>query len=93
MCARAHARACSLMREQGREKFFSREGFSVALEPILELALVNQADFELTRSACLCLLSAGIKGMHYHCPAVCVNLIVQSREEVYGMRANRDHQE
>ena len=27
---------------------FSRQGFSVALEPVLELALVDQASFELT---------------------------------------------
>ena len=28
--------------------FFLRQGFSVALEPVLELALVDQADLELT---------------------------------------------
>ena len=28
--------------------FFFRQGFSVVLEPILELALVDQAVFELT---------------------------------------------
>ena len=46
---------------------FSRQGFSVALETILELALVDQVVLELTRSTCLCLPSAGIKGVHYHC--------------------------
>ena len=34
---------------------FSRQGFSVALEPVLELALVDQTGLELTY---LCLLSA-----------------------------------
>ena len=29
--------------------FFSRQGFSVALEPVLELALVDQAGLELTK--------------------------------------------
>ena len=28
--------------------YFSRQGFSVALEPVLELALVDQAGLELT---------------------------------------------
>ena len=30
--------------------FSSRKGFSVALEPVLELALVEQAGFELTEN-------------------------------------------
>ena len=29
--------------------YFSRQGFSVALEPVLELALVDQAGLELTK--------------------------------------------
>ena len=47
--------------------FFSpRQGFFVDLEPVLELALVDQAGLELQRSACLRLLSAGIKGVRRH---------------------------
>ena len=41
-----HANVCIY-----REQFFfgfSRQGFSVALEPLLELALVDQAGLELT---------------------------------------------
>ena len=35
---------------------------------LLELALVDKAGLSsFQRSACLCLLSAGIKGMHHHC--------------------------
>ena len=45
--------------------WFLRQGFSTALESVLELALVDQAGLELT-SACLCLPRAGIKGMRHH---------------------------
>ena len=37
----------------------------MALEPVLELS-GNQAGLELTRSTCLCLLSAGIRGVCHH---------------------------
>ena len=33
--------------------YFSRQGFSVSLEPVLELALIDQADLKLTE---ICLL-------------------------------------
>ena len=42
---------------------FLRQGFSVALEPVLELVLVHQAGLELTE---IRLPSAGIKGMYHH---------------------------
>ena len=38
---------------------FSRQGFSVALEPVLKITLVDQVGLELSE---ICL--------HYHCPAV-----------------------
>ena len=41
---------------------FPRHGFSLALEPVLELAVVDLADVEVTE-ICLCLPSAEIKGM------------------------------
>ena len=44
----------------------SRQGFSVALVPVLELAPVDQAGLELTK---IRLRSAGIKGVRHHCPA------------------------
>ena len=47
--------------------FFLRQGFSVALEPVLELALVDQAGLELTEFRLP--PNAGIKGLHHHCPA------------------------
>ena len=47
---------------------FLRQDFFVALKPVLELALVNQADLDSQISAYLCLTSAGIKGVHHHCP-------------------------
>ena len=52
-----------------RMYFFSflRKDFSVALEPILELALVDQAGSNSQRSTCFCLLRAGIKDMRHHC--------------------------
>ena len=44
---------------------FSRQGFSVALEPVLELAFVEQAGLELTETHLFGLPSAGIKGVRY----------------------------
>ena len=38
-----------------------RQGFSVALEPVLELALVDQVGLELTEIYLPCLPSAGLK--------------------------------
>ena len=38
----------------------------MALEPVLELALVDQAGLELTEILSLCFLCAGIKGVHHH---------------------------
>ena len=53
--------------------FFTFEtGFlCVALEPVLELALVDQTRLASNsqRSACLWLPSTGIKGVHHHRPA------------------------
>ena len=43
---------------------FLRQGFSVTLEPVLELALVEQAGLELRDI--LLPLTAGIKGVCYH---------------------------
>ena len=48
---------------------FSRQGFSVALEPVLELAFVDQADVDFTEICTLCLPSAGIKGIPHDCLA------------------------
>ena len=45
----------------------TQEQIYTYLEPILELALIDQAGPELTE---ILLLSAGIKGMHHHRPAV-----------------------
>ena len=45
---------------------YSSQGFSVALEPVIELALVDQAGLELTEICCLCLPNAGIKGVRHH---------------------------
>ena len=39
---------------------------SVVLEPVLELALVDQVGLKLTEIRLLCLLSAGIKGRCHH---------------------------
>ena len=49
--------------------FFSTQGFSV--QPWLSWAIhfVDQAGLLTQKSACLCLPSAGIKGMQHHCPA------------------------
>lgn len=44
---------------------FTRQGFSIALDPVLEFTLVDQASTELTE-LCLCLLSAGFKGVCHH---------------------------
>ena len=48
---------------------FLRQGFSVALKAVLELTLQTRLALNSQRSTCLCLLSAGIKGMHHHYPA------------------------
>ena len=53
---------------------FLRQGFSVVLEPVLELTLIDQAGLELTE-ICLCLLSAGIKGVSHYSPAHNVSFI------------------
>ena len=48
---------------------FSKTGFlCVALEPVLELALWTKLASNSHRSACLCLLSTGIKGVRHHSP-------------------------
>ena len=49
--------------------FFSRQGFSVALEPVLELPLVDQVDLELRDQLAAAHLGNGIKGVCHHCPA------------------------
>ena len=50
--------------------FFLSQGLlCVALEPVLDLAFVDQAKLELTEIClclCLCLPSAGIKGVRHH---------------------------
>ena len=46
--------------------FLLRQGFSEALEPVLELSLVDQAGIELTD---ISLPSVGIKGVRHHRPA------------------------
>ena len=43
---------------------FSRQGLSVALEPVLKLALVDKDGLELREIHLSCLPSAGIKGVH-----------------------------
>ena len=48
--------------------------FSVALEPVQELALVDQAGLKLTEIRLPLCLSAGIKGVSHHCPAFYVSL-------------------
>ena len=48
---------------------FSRQGFSVALEPVLELPLVDQVDLELRDQLAPAHLGNGIKGVCHHCPA------------------------
>ena len=45
---------------------FQDRVFSVALEPVLELALVAQAGLELTEIRLPLPPSAGIKGVHHH---------------------------
>ena len=50
---------------------FLRQGFSVDLEPVLELALVDQAGFELTEIHLpLGLKRHGVKGVCHQHPAV-----------------------
>ena len=50
--------------------WFFRDRVSLyLLEPILELVLVDQLAWNSQTSACLCLLSAGIKGVCHHCLA------------------------
>lgn len=50
--------------------FYLRQGFSVVLVPVPELALIDQADLELPESPlCLSLPSVGIKDVRYHCLA------------------------
>ena len=44
---------------------FETRFLCVALEPVLELALEDQAGLQLTDTY-LCLLSAGIKAVHHH---------------------------
>ena len=48
---------------------FSRQGFPVALDPVLELALVDQAGLKLTEIHLPLPPSAGIKGMCHQRPA------------------------
>jgi hypothetical protein len=48
---------------------FSRQGFSVALAN-LKLTLYTRPALNSQRSACLCLLSAGIRSVHHHLPAL-----------------------
>ena len=54
--------AHSLLGEVGVETEFLRVAWAV-----LELILLNQGGLK-QRPSCLCLLSAGIKGVRYHCP-------------------------
>ena len=48
---------------------FFRQNFAVALEPVLELALVDQTDLELTEILLTLPQSAGIKGLSHHGPS------------------------
>ncbi|EGV94160.1 hypothetical protein I79_005740 [Cricetulus griseus] len=48
--------------------FFPETGILCVI--VLELTLYTKLVFNSLRSACLCLLSAGIKSVHYHCPAL-----------------------
>ena len=52
--------------------FCLRQGFSVTLEPVLELALQTRLASNSQRSTCHCLLSARIKGVRHHRLAACV---------------------
>ena len=42
---------------------------------------VDQADFKLTEIACLCLLSAGIKGVHHHPPTKVLMITIFSESK------------
>lgn len=57
-----HIRAISLV--FGGGGFIFKLSFSVGLEPVLGVALVDSM-----RSTCFCLPRAGIKGMWQHCLA------------------------
>lgn len=46
---------------------FFESRFLCAVLAVLELTL---SGFQLKKSACLCLESAGIKGLHHHHPAI-----------------------
>ena len=50
---------------------FLRQGCSVALEPVLKLALIDQTGLELTEIHYLCLLSSVIEGVYPHYPMMC----------------------
>ena len=50
--------------------FFITEFLCVALA-VLELSLQSRLTLNSQKSSCLCLTSAGIKGMHHHQPAHC----------------------
>lgn len=47
---------------------FLRQGFSVALEAVLELALIDQAGLKITEICLPLPPSAGTKGVHHHLP-------------------------
>ena len=63
--------------------FFLSQGFSVALEAVLILALVDQVGLERTEICLLLPPSAGIKGVRHHCPALVsfetVSLVLQTQ--------------
>ena len=51
--------------------FFSRQGFSVQVQPWLSQNSLCRPGMPRTqKSACLCLPSAGIKGVQQHCPVI-----------------------
>lgn len=51
---------------------FSKHGFSSGRPDYLELSLKTRLVSNSQTSVCLCLLSAWIKGMCYHCLALCI---------------------
>jgi hypothetical protein len=51
---------------------FFETGFLYIALAVLELNFVDQAGLELRNPACLCLPSAGIKGVRHHRPAIYV---------------------
>ena len=55
--------------------------FCVALAA-LELTMYTRLASNLQSSACLCLLSAGTKGMHHHCLHVCIVIVLPSELSV-----------